>query len=95
MYTLICYRSRKKTGGFYSYVFGFCAVSSIGITIVLAGKIFGIVYLWEMKAVTETTNILTQLILLFFAFLSTLLTYFGVFRIVTDIANSSTLLTGL
>lgn len=37
-----------KTEGIYGYIFGFCAVSAFGLTIMLGIRIIQVIFLWEL-----------------------------------------------
>lgn len=83
-----------EVDGLIAFVYGLCTVSAFGLTAALAGKIFRIIYFWEVRDVVNAPSRYMKLLFLIFALSSTAITYFGLFIMARDIASASPLLSG-
>ena len=81
-----------KTDGIYGYIFGFCAIFTMGLTVFLGSRIFLIIFAWEVEDVRQITGSISRGILFVIAALSTLTIYLGTLRLVSDMARASALL---
>jgi len=78
-----------QIGGLTGFVFGISAINAFGLSVVLANKIMRIIYYWEMIAVAKAQSRHFRALLLFFALCSTLVAYYGIFKMAFAIAKSS------
>lgn len=81
-----------NVGGVTSYVFGFCAVTALGLTINLANKIMKIIYFWEIRDITVSENSYIKVFFMLFALTSTLIGYVGIFKLARTIATANPLI---
>lgn len=80
------YTKSRDTKGLLGFVFGYCAVCSIGLGLALGRKVLILVYLWDIREIPVVKGRIGKFVIAAFGVATVAMIYVGCFELIKDMA---------